>query len=133
MTRHDAQRVMAAAISDKLREWRDERGEYLTSGSVVALREFAAGERRSIRLVVQIQQDHSESQRGVTISLVPRAQFNQYAFRVKVECSAWSTNPTQTAEALKAWGLAYGLALVALRTADKLPPIVEPVEEFMTA
>ncbi len=123
---------MVTALGEKLRDWRD-RGEYLTHDSLEELRRFAYGDRSSLRLVVQMQHDGPESQRSVQITLAPRTKIGSYAFRVKLECSCWSSTTKQTEAALQGWGLAHGLALVALRTADQLPPIMEPAEELIGA
>lgn len=115
---------MVQALCGRLERWR-EAGEYLLSESVRDLRTFAHGDAPSLRLAIQMQHLGPESQRSVTITLVERGQSGEFQFRVKVEVSTFASEPALTAEVVGGWGLAHGLAVVALRLADKLPPIVD--------
>ena len=135
MTRRESKEWMVAALGKVLERMRED-GEYLTGDTILSLRHFVGGPTYSIRLVVQMGKDANESQRCVTLSLVQRSRGGDgltYLWRVKVETSVWSSRFEATEQALRGWGVCERLAVAALRAADEMPPIVEPVEELVEA
>jgi hypothetical protein len=130
ITPTEAKRLMVEAIGTRL-FFLSERNEYLSAESLVALKSFATGSGRSIRLIVNMSDRSNESMRCVTLALVQRKHDAGLTWRVKVETSVWSSNPEGSDGAMRGWGIANGLAVVALRVADSMPPIEEHITEHV--